>query len=503
MGLVKKTSREIILNRLQHISSIDTDIKKAIEIERCRRSVIYWINNFASTYDPRLVVSTIPFVLFPKQEEYLLWRSQIRAAQTNGIVEKSRDVGLTWLNVASQVHSWLFEPGYKGSIGSRKELLVDRIGDMDSIMEKARFILSNLPAWMLPKGFNRKQHSHYLKLLNPNGNAITGEAGDEIGRGGRSSVYDLDEAAFVGKFKRVDAALSNNTNTIFYTSSANGMELFYQKRMSSPAKNVFTFRWQDDPRKDAAWYEGMKAKFDEVTIASEIDINYSASVEGIFIPAIWVASAIDLEIPVIGDRVAGLDVALSGKNVNVFTERHGCVVKMPISWSGLNTTETAYKARDLMHDKQLKSLNFDADGIGAGVAGTLFTDNSLRFEYIAVRGAGSPSDREWLGENRTSADKFANKRAELWGLMRDRFRKTYNYVHGVADYPISELISIPYCPALINQLSAPLGKMTSTGKILIESKQDMLKRGVGSPDYADSLAYTEEMPKITKYLLFV
>ena len=53
------------------------------------------------------------------------------------------------------------------------------------------------------------------------------------------------------------------------------------------------------------------------------------------------------------------------------------------------------------------------------------------------------------------------------------------------------LISIPRCPALIKQLSTPLSFRTETGLIYIESKEAMAKRGIQSPDYADSLIYSE------------
>ena len=57
-------------------------------------------------------------------------------------------------------------------------------------------------------------------------------------------------------------------------------------------------------------------------------------------------------------------------------------------------------------------------------------------------------------------------------------------------YDLSELISIPNNPELIMQLSQPTVKYSSNGKLLIESKEDLKKRGLSSPDMADSLAYS-------------
>lgn len=481
--------------RINLLENLKTTRARAIALELCKKDPIWWINNFAVTYDPRVKPSLLPFFLYPRQAEYLLWRRERRRYKHNGVTEKSRDTGVSYLNCASQLHYWLFEDGYKGAFGSNKEIKVDRIGDPDSLFEKLRIILQNLPNWMLPTGFDFDKHDNFCKLINPaNGSTITGEAGDNIGRGGRSTIYDVDEAAFLEHPEKAERALSNNSDCIFYTSSANGTNFFYQKRMQYPPEWVFTLFWRDDPRKDDDWYQQMCVKYDEITVASEIDINYFASVEGIFIPAHWVRSAVKIQIPARGIRKAGLDVAYTGKNFNVFTPRIGNVIRPQTVWKESNTTVTAYKARDLMIEYELEHMNLDGDGAGAGVASTYALIKKLPFSYTAIRSGGSPSDREWEGENRTSKDKFANKRAELWGMVRERFRKTFNHVQGIAKYKVDELISIPDDATLINQLSSPLAKMTSTGKILVESKEEMAKRGVPSPDSADSLIYSEEYP---------
>lgn len=489
----KSSLEDRFKRRIYIIKSLDTPRKQAIALEHCRHNLIDFVNDFLFTYDPRISPSIIPFYLFPRQTEYLLWRQKIRANRQNGVVEKARDLGLSWLNLVSQLHCWMFEEGYKGTIGSRKEILVDRIGDMDSLFEKLRFLLRNLPKWMLPTDFDWYKHDNFCKLINPNnGSTITGEAGRQVGRGGRSSVVDVDEAAFLESPSSVDAALSNNSDVIIYTSSVNGMNFFYKKRMSYPLEQIFRFHWTEDPRKSQEWYEDMKRKYDPVIIASELDLDYGASIEGIFIPAAWVQSAIALSLPTSGTPTAGLDIATTGKNMSVFSVRHGPVVNNPISWRNLNTTESAYKARDLMIERNIPHLNFDTDGLGEGVDATLSLIEDLEFTFTAVHGNARPSEMLWDGETRTSAEKFANKRAELWGIMRDRFRKTHDHVNKIAVHPLEELISIPSNTTLIAQLSQPLGKRSSTGKILIESKDDMRKRGVDSPDFADSLSLTME-----------
>lgn len=458
----------------------------------------------------------MPFMLFPRQEEYLLWRRDRKSARENGLNEKSRGAGATWLNVVDQCHHWLFTENFSGSFGSRKADLVDKLGDPDSILEKARILLRYLPRWMLPPSFDWDIHSNYMRMINPdNGSTITGEAGDNIGRGGRSTVYDWDEVAYTERPEGVERALSENTDTIYYTSTVNGHNFFYKKRSHLPDHCIFRSEWKDDPRRSRwelwkddelidsgvgrnappgavyPWYEDKKSKFDEITIAIEIDINYGASVEGIYIPGEWVAAAVELELPESGPVIAAMDVAASGKNSNVLGFRRGPVVRNPHSWQGIDTTQTTFKAKDILDAGRAEEFVFDVDGVGEGVLGPLnamSNEKPLGFRYYPFRGGSRPSDMAWQ-DGRRSYEKFGNARAECYGIVRERFRKTYEYVNDVFQHPADELISIPNNPQLIAQLSQPKEKRGANGKIYIESKVDMAKRGIESPDHADMCVY--------------
>jgi hypothetical protein len=71
--------------------------------------------------------------------------------------------------------------------------------------------------------------------------------------------------------------------------------------------------------------------------------------------------------------------------------------------------------------------------------------------------------------------------------MRRRFERTYEDVNGIKRWPEEELVGIPNDTELVSQLSQPLVKYMPGGKIQLESKADMRKRGVKSPDRADAL----------------
>lgn len=503
-----------IRTRIERMDKARKDLKfRGEEWERCRKDPAYFVSNWVWTYDPRRSPSTIPFTLFAAQEDYLRWLQDRIRQKECGLFEKSRDVGATWLNVAFAAWQFIFVSGSKVTFGSRKEILVDRIGDPDSIFEKIRQLMESLPIWMKPKNYS----DGFLKFANKdNGSTITGEAGDQMGRGGRSRIYFLDEFAFVNRANKVDAAVSNNADVRIYCSTPNGDgNPFAKKRFSGKIK-VFRLHWKADPRKNLwilrndegkliqtghgenapmgaiyPWYEKQRETLDPIILAQEIDIDYSASKEGIVIPNAWIQAAINLSLTATGDRVAGLDIADEGANLNVLIIRKGNVIRLADveAWHGGNTTQTAYKAKNICEHKRVKRLNYDSCGVGAGVGGTLESSEDLQFQLQPVNGGASTTETFYKSFNRDAKDVFRNLRAEMWWNLRVRFEKTYEHVNRIHEHPLADLISIPNCAELISQLSQPLYKFNDSGQIVIEKKEDMKKRGVDSPDYADALVY--------------
>ncbi|MBB2832356.1 UNVERIFIED_ORG: hypothetical protein GGD51_002485 [Rhizobium esperanzae] len=85
-------------------------------------------------------------------------------------------------------------------------------------------MMRRLPPEMMPDGFNWSQHDNYMRISNSEtGSVISGEGGEDMGRGGRSSMYVVDEAAFVPNGETVEKALSGNTDCVIWVSSVNGM----------------------------------------------------------------------------------------------------------------------------------------------------------------------------------------------------------------------------------------------------------------------------------------
>ena len=241
--------------------------------EHYKNNPVDFINDWGMTFDPRNaeigLPTVIPFLLFPKQAEFINWIVARWRNREDGLGEKSRDMGVSWLCVAIAAWMFLFHEGTVVGFGSRKEEYVDKIGDPKSLFWKLRKFIE-----LLPKEFRPAQYeAPHMRIVNhDNGSSIVGEAGDNIGRGNRTSIYFKDESAFYEHAEAIDAALSQTSNCKIDISTPNGNgNPFYRKRHAGRIP-VFSFHWKDDPRKDEAWYNKQRATLDPVIVAQEIDI---------------------------------------------------------------------------------------------------------------------------------------------------------------------------------------------------------------------------------------
>lgn len=153
--------------------------------EYYRSHPVEWINHWVDTYDPRRSgtgQARIPLILFKRQAELIEFLWACVNNEQPGLIEKTRDMGATWVCSAFSVWLWLFYPGASVGWGSRKQDLVDKLGDADSIFEKIRMIIHGIPEFFLPTGFSDSEHMHFMRIINPeNGATMTGEAGTTSG----------------------------------------------------------------------------------------------------------------------------------------------------------------------------------------------------------------------------------------------------------------------------------------------------------------------------------
>lgn len=467
-----------------------------------KENIPQFISDFGLTFDPRNIErglpSVIPMILFPKQVEWIEWILAKWKNQEPGLTEKSRDMGMSWVSVSLADSLCLFYHGMAIGFGSRKEDYVDKAGAPKSLFWKARFFVQYLPVEFRGSWDMRKDNSH-LKINFPDtGSNISGEAGDGIGRGDRTSIYFVDEAAHLERPHLTEASLSQTTNCRIDLSSVKGMNNVFAEKRHSGKIDVFIFDWRDDPRKDQAWYDKQKAELDPVTLAQEIDRDYSASVEGVVIPQEWVKAAIDAHIKLgikpIGERSGALDVADEGKDKNAFCGAHGILVEHIDEWSGVggDIFQTVEKSFMLCDEYGYDKFKYDADGLGAGCRGDARIINERRprnqINVEAYRGSGkvfNPTGEDVKG--RKNEDFFENLKAQSWWNLKLRFLSTYRAVVLGMEYKEDDIISIsstiPLLWKLVSELSQATVAYSKTGKVMIDKTPD----GMKSPNLADSV----------------
>lgn len=189
--------------------------------------------------------------------------------------------------------------------------------------------------------------------------------------------------------------------------------------------------------------------------------DFTASVDDLFIPISLIDEATERELRddewKFSPLVISVDVARFGDDSSIITVRQGLKIREIARFGDMDLMTLADHVAKYIQNFKPDAVFVDVVGLGAGLVDRL---RSLGYDVIEVGGASSPSDK-----------RYYNKRAECWGNMRDWLK------HG----------SIPRDSGLRVDLASP--KYTiKMEKILIESKDDMKKRGLKSPDAADSLA---------------
>ena len=487
-------------------------------------NAIQFINDFCVTVNPRNKapkIKVMPFLLFDRQEDLVNCILECIEDGEGMLCEKSRDMGASWVCCALSVWLWLFVPDSSVGWGSRKEPLVDRLGDMDSLFEKMRTIIYYLPPFVLPEGFVAKNHATFMRIMNPeNGASITGETGDNIGRGGRKTIYFKDESAHYERPEKIEAALGDNTDVQIDISSVNGTgNPFHRRRKAGVVwragldieaghTRVFIMDWRDHPEKDQEWYDKKRAKAERegllVEFAQETDRDYSNSKERVIIQQKWVKAAIDahLKLAHLGDftgaKRSALDVADEGIDKNAQAIVDGVILTHVEDWAQGDTSETANRAVNQCKSIGALELSYDCIGVGAGIKGEtnrLNREEKLpkAFNVIPWNAAASgkalinPEKNLIPGDIKTPKNKdyFASLSAQAYFLLAQRFYKTYKAVTVGRAYDPGELISISsdivQLDDLVEELSQATQGETGTGKMQVNKKP----AGTKSPNLAD------------------
>lgn len=226
----------------------------------------------------------------------------------------------------------------------------------------------------------------------------------------------------------------------------------------------------------------------------------------------WIQASIDAHIKLgfepSGRRAIGQDVAdeTINRDTSALCDMHGSVVMNIEEWSGHDTDYTGSRAYQYAGSVQATALIYDSIGVGAGVKSCLnrlraadleeygYENDSFTIHGFNAGGAVFKKNQNYT-TGKKNGEMFENIKAQAWWLLRDRFYKTFKAVSEGESYDgrydPSELISISSGIKLKDQLAAELSRprvaFSKTGKTMVESKQDMAKRQIKSPNLADAL----------------
>lgn len=221
---------------------------------------MFFLNTQAWLYEPR-EKKTLPWITYEFQDRaFTKLIDQItsdRPGRRDLAIEKSRDMGASWMCLSAFVYLWLFYPQCLFIMGSRSEQYVDDTEEPKSLFWKVDFILKNLPSWMVPD--YKRTH---MKLKNhDNDSVIAGESTNKnFARGGRATAILLDEFAAVEV--DADAVLASSADAtkcrIFNSTHLGTGTAFYRTvshlKSHSP-DDVLVLHWKEHPEKRKGLYQ--------------------------------------------------------------------------------------------------------------------------------------------------------------------------------------------------------------------------------------------------------
>lgn len=211
-----------------------------------------------------------------------------------------------------------------------------------------------------------------------------------------------------------------------------------------------------------------------------------------------VGAATRLGIEPTGRKRIGFDVADSGADKCATVYAHGCCVEWADLWKA-GEDELLKSCTRVYHAARERDAHIRYDSIGVGAsAGAKFGElneankTGPKITYSKFNAGGAIWRPEAIYSDKTkNKDMFANIKAQAWWLTADRFRNTFNAVQRGEKFSDDELISLasdlPFLNQLIDELSTPKRDYDANGRVKVESKKDLSKRDVASPNLADAL----------------
>ena len=345
---------------------------------------------------------------------------------------------------------------------------------------------------------------------------------DGAGRSSTAQALHASEAAFWVNLKEQLAALMETvpdlpgTEIIIETTGNQFGDEFHQFWCKALAgensfKAVF-LSWAEDPtyrkavpddftmlaeESELAALHGLDAEqiyWRRCKIADKGDINYfkreypmtpdeafMASLFDSFITANLVMAARKEEVEPYGPLLIGVDPAGMGDDATAVAWRQGHTITKIEKRRHLTTMEIAGWIAKIIRDEKPAKVNIDVGGLGIGIYERLIEQGFNSGVVVATNFGSKPIEPPPLDETGKPSGGPANRRAELWLNMKNAL--------------VEGRFSIPDDDSLHSDLTSCGYKYHSGGRLLLESKIDMKKRGMPSPDAADAMALTFSEPE--------
>lgn len=215
----------------------------------CARDILFYINMFCFIFEPR-DARTLPFITYPYQDNAIL---EIQACIGNYdlVVEKSRDMGASWMCLTVLKHQWQFFDMQTFLMLSRKEELVDKRGDPKALFSKIDFLLDRQPGWLLPSMDRMKMH-----LENVDGHcSLDGESTNEFaGVADRRRALLIDEFSKMKNQDTIHRGTRDVTRSRIFNFTPQGSGNTSHSIATSGRMKKITLHWSQHPDKGRGLY---------------------------------------------------------------------------------------------------------------------------------------------------------------------------------------------------------------------------------------------------------
>lgn len=254
----------------------------------CREDLLFWLNTFGWTYDPRNIKgsTTVPFISYQFQDQAFGELEEAWGIE-DLVVNKSRDMGASWCFVIKSVHRWQFFYGESYLFLSRTENLVDDPKNPASLFWKIDFLLKYQPSWLVPQLYRNHLNLVNLETLSTiNGSSTTPNAA----RGDRKTAILFDEFAAVPNGHEMLSSSRDTTSCRVFNSTPKGTgNAFYDIYHRTDIRKL-NFHWTQHPTKAAGlyyddngdprspWYDlQCRRAAHPMEIAQELDMDFMGS----------------------------------------------------------------------------------------------------------------------------------------------------------------------------------------------------------------------------------